>query len=265
MLHDRSSTQMRAPRLEDLATHLQRAREQERAHLARELHDELGALLMAAKLDVACLKLNLSCVPAEVARRLAHLGEILNGGIALKSRIVEGLCPSTLAHLGLAASLENLVRDFGLTSGIEMKIDLEAASLDEWTQLAVYRLVQECLTNVAKYASATKAQIILETRQREVMVVVVDNGRGFDVGQVPDDRQGLRGIAHRVEACAGRLSVTSVLGQGTRVEAMLPGGGLTRTEASPFEFYTTSTARRSVSKCIGTRDREKAGTRNPFC
>ena len=249
MPHDRNLIHTREPRLEDLATYLQRAREQERAHLARELHDELGALLMAAKLDVACLKVNLGSVPPEIARRLAHLGEILNGGIALKSRIVEGLCPSTLAHLGLVASLENLARDFGLTSGIEMTVDLEAVSLDEWTQLAAYRLVQECLTNVAKYAGATKAQIVLQTRQREVMVVVLDNGMGFDVDHVSDTRHGLRGIAHRVEACGGRLSVTSTPGHGTRVEAMLP-GGLVGTEVKTFEFDTTSSTRRTDPRVL---------------
>ena len=242
MPHDLHSIHTRPPRLGDLATHLQRAREQERAHLAPELHDELGALLMAAKLDVACLKVNLGSAAPEIARRLAHLGEILNGGIALKSRIVEGLCPSTLAHLGLVVSLENLARDFGLTSGIEIGIDLEAVSLDEWTQLAVYRLVQECLTNVAKYAGASKAAVVLENRQREVMVVVLDNGEGFDVDHVSDTRHGLRGIAHRVESCGGRFSVTSAPGHGTRVEAMLP-GGMTGTEVRTFEFDTTSPRR----------------------
>lgn len=87
-------------------------------------------------------------------RCLAHVGEILSGGIALKSRIVEWLCPSTLAHMGLVASLESLARDFGLTSGIEIRSDIEAVSLDEWSQLAVYRLVQECLTKVACRRSA---------------------------------------------------------------------------------------------------------------
>ena len=239
MPHDRNLIHTQAaPHLEDLATHLQRAREQERAHLARELHDELGALLMAAKLDVACLKVNLGSVTPEIARRLAHLAEILNGGIALKSKIVEGLCPSTLAHWGLVVSLENLARDFGLTSGIEIGIDLEAVSLDDVTQLTVYRLVQECLTNVAKYSGATKAQVVLLNRQREVMVVVLDNGAGFDVDHVSDTRHGLRGIAHRVESCGGRLSVTSTPRHGTRVEAMLPGGSA-GTEVRTLDFDTT--------------------------
>jgi signal transduction histidine kinase len=126
-----------------------------------------------------------------------------------------------------------------LTSGIEMKIDLEAVNLDPWTQLAVYRLVQECLTNVGKYAGATKAQIALENRQRDVMVLVLDNGMGFDVEQVSDTRHGLRGIQHRVEACGGRLSVTSSPGHGTRVEAMLPGGFAGAEGKTTFEFDTT--------------------------
>src|SRR4030095_5845431 len=151
-------------KLTEFATYLQRIREQERAHLARELHDELGAILTAAKFDVACLRTRLAATSPEISCRLAHLGEILNEGIALTRRIVEGLCPSSLANLGLTASLEILARDFGLTSGIEVTSELEAVKLDDWTQLAVYRLVQESLTNIAKYAGATKAQIVLVNR-----------------------------------------------------------------------------------------------------
>lgn len=249
MSHDQNTVRRREPRLEDLATYLQRAREQERAHLARELHDELGALLMAAKLDVACLRMHLGAAPADIARRVAHLGEILNEGIALKSRIVEGLCPSTLAHLGLKIALENLVRDFALTSGIEVSSDLDAVSLDEWPELAAYRLVQECLTNVAKYASASKAQIVLKNHYRQVMVVVLDDGVGFDLEHVSDTRHGLKGIQHRVEACGGRLSVTSSPGQGTRVEAMLPAGRV-GVNGKAFEFDITVSTRGLVQTSL---------------
>jgi signal transduction histidine kinase len=206
----------------ELATHLQRMREQERAHLSRELHDELGALLMAAKLDVACLKATMAAPSPEIARRLEHLGETLNFGIALKRRIVEGLCPSSLANLGLVASLQIIGRDFGLTSGIEVSCDLAAVALDDWTALAVYRLVQESLTNIAKYAGATKAQIVLATQGEATVVAVVDNGNGFDVAQVQSNRHGLTGIRHRIEACGGSLKVTSRPGKGTRVVAWLP-------------------------------------------
>jgi len=102
----------RTASLAELATHLQQVREQERGHLARELHDELGALLTAAKLDVARLRSRLGDDAPDTAQRLQHLVETLNRGIALKRRIIEDLRPSSLANLGLAASLEILVRDF---------------------------------------------------------------------------------------------------------------------------------------------------------
>ena len=104
----------RTAQLKELAQHLQTIREDERSRLARELHDELGALLTAAKLDVARLKSRLgSDATADAAERLAHLNETLNGGIALKRRIIEDLRPSSLSNLGLVAALEILLREFG--------------------------------------------------------------------------------------------------------------------------------------------------------
>ena len=109
----------RTAQLKELAQHLQTMREDERSRLARELHDELGALLTAAKLDVARLKsrLGASATP-DAAERLAHLNETLNGGIALKRRIIEDLRPSSLSNLGLVAALEILLREFAARSEI---------------------------------------------------------------------------------------------------------------------------------------------------
>ncbi|MET0311507.1 MAG: CHASE3 domain-containing protein, partial [Burkholderiaceae bacterium] len=129
----------RTATLAELATHLQQVREDERGHLARELHDELGALLTAAKLDVARLKSRLGS-DADASTRLQHLNDKLNSGIALKRRIIEDLRPSALSNLGLVPSLEILSREFGDRSGIAMAINVEEAQLDEATQLTVYRL-----------------------------------------------------------------------------------------------------------------------------
>src|SRR5450830_1153732 len=112
-----SQVRQRTADLAKLATHLQNVREEERGHLARELHDELGSLLTAAKLDVARLKSRLAGNLPEAAERLAHLTSTLNSGIALARRIVEDLRPSSLSHLGLAASLEILAREFAERSG----------------------------------------------------------------------------------------------------------------------------------------------------
>jgi signal transduction histidine kinase len=213
----------RTATLAELATHLQQVREEERGHLARELHDELGALLTAAKLDVARLKSRLGPQSApEVSQRLQHLTEALNSGIALKRRIIEDLRPSSLSNLGLTASLEILAREFSERSGVEITTALEPVELDESAQLTVYRLVQESLTNVGKYAEAAHAEITVQNHGNHVEVDIKDDGKGFNVGEARPSTHGLAGMRHRVEAAGGRLTVSSIQGKGTRISAVLP-------------------------------------------
>lgn len=221
---DRLENQVRerTANLAELATHLQNVREDERGHLARELHDELGALLTAAKLDVARLKSRLGPTSPEAAERLAHLISTLNSGIALKRRIVEDLRPSSLSHLGLVASLEILAREFEDRSGLNVVTDLETVELGGSAQLTVYRLVQESLTNMAKYANATQAQIKLEGFPGHIAIEVKDNGKGFNTAKVSEGSHGLAGMRHRVEAAGGKLTVSSTPGAGTTISAMLP-------------------------------------------
>ncbi len=221
----------RTATLAELATHLQQVREQERGHLARELHDELGALLTAAKLDVARLKSKLGTGSEELTQRLQHLTETLNSGIALKRRIIEDLRPSSLSNLGLVASLEILAREFSERSGIEIGSVLDEVSLDDSLQLTVYRLVQESLTNVGKYAQARQVDINLKRYENHVEVEIRDDGQGFDTSAVRPSTHGLAGMRHRVEAAGGRLTVTSAPGQGTRIFAVLPAN--TAQQAAP--------------------------------
>jgi len=212
----------RTATLAELATHLQQVREEERGHLARELHDELGALLTAAKLDVARLKSRLANQPPEIGQRLQHLTESLNSGIALKRRIIEDLRPSSLSNLGLTASLEILAREFSERSGVEIATSLEQVELDESRQLTVYRLIQESLTNVGKYANAKQVEISVRDYENHVEVDIRDDGKGFDVGEIRPSTHGLAGMRHRVEAAGGRLTVSSAPGRGTRIAAVLP-------------------------------------------
>lgn len=215
-VRDRTAT------LAELATHLQQVREDERGHLARELHDELGALLTAAKLDVARIKSRLGAISPEAAERMQHLIETLNSGIALKRRIVEDLRPSSLSHLGLVASLEILAREFEDRSGLDVTTDLETVELGGSAQLTVYRLVQESLTNMSKYAEARQAEISLHGFEGYITVEVKDDGVGFDTTQIKGSSHGLAGMKHRVEAAGGRLTITSRPGEGTRISAVLP-------------------------------------------
>lgn len=212
----------RTATLAELATHLQNVREDERGHLARELHDELGALLTAAKLDVARIKSRLGSNYPEATERLEHLTSTLNSGIALKRRIVEDLHPSSLSHLGLVASLEILAREFQERSGLVISTTLEHVELNSSSQLTIYRLVQESLTNISKYANAKKVCVKLESTDGYAIIEVVDDGRGFNISEVGAGSYGLTGMRHRVEAISGKLTVSSAEGRGARIMAVVP-------------------------------------------
>ena len=212
----------RTAALTELATHLQQVREDERAHLARELHDELGSLLTAAKLDVARLKSKIDTSTPDVSERITHLIETLNSGIALKRRIIEDLRPSSLSNLGLTTALEILTREFGERSNIEVECSLEQVDLPESTQLTVYRVVQESLTNIGKYARASHVIVTVHNYPTYVAVQIQDDGQGFETASMRPNSHGLAGMKHRVEAVGGRLTVASQLGKGTTISAVIP-------------------------------------------
>jgi signal transduction histidine kinase len=212
----------RTEQLTDLARHLQSVREDERNRLARELHDELGALLTAAKLDVARLKSRLGVLSAEVAERLQHLNDGLNSGIALKRRIIEDLRPSSLSNLGLVAALDILVREWAERSEIAVDSEFEPVRLRPSGELTVYRLVQEALTNINKYAQASEVRVRLTSSEGRVHVSVRDDGVGFDVTVHRASAHGLLGMRYRLETEGGTLILNSSPGKGTIIEADLP-------------------------------------------
>ncbi|CAN5397967.1 hypothetical protein BH09PSE5_BH09PSE5_15540 [soil metagenome] len=212
----------RTHQLTALTNHLQTAREDERARLARELHDELGALLTAAKLDVARLRSRLPDLNDDAKARIVHLNESLNSGIALKRRIIEDLRPSALSNLGLVASLEILTRDFAERAGVEVRGIFEKARLSPASELTMYRLVQEALTNIAKYAQATEVDVSLRSLPGHAEITVRDNGVGFDTRTAKPSTHGLVGMRYRVEAQAGKMTVVSAPGSGTTIKASVP-------------------------------------------
>ena len=212
----------RTTQLSELTHHLLTAREDERSRLARNLHDELGALLTSAKLDAARIKSRLTDKAPEALELLAHLVGTLNSGIALGRGIIENLRPSALGNLGLVATLVILTREFAEQSGVEVDCALEPVKLNAAAELMVYRLVQEAITNIAKYARATHVWISLATRDGQVEVSVRDDGAGFDSTVTPKSAYGLAGMRFRVEAEGGTLTLRSSPGAGTLIHARLP-------------------------------------------
>ncbi len=208
--------------LTDLAQHLQSVREEERGRLSRELHDELGALLTAAKLDIARLKRTIGSLSPDAEARVLHLNQTINQGIALKREIIENLRPSSLTNLGLAAALEIQLREFTERSGILVISDLAAITASEDVQITIYRVVQESLTNIVKYASASEIRVSMRTEGGRVWITVGDNGKGFDPATPRARSHGLIGMRFRVEALGGQMRVESRPGSGTRIEAWVP-------------------------------------------
>jgi len=200
-----------------IANHLQTAREDERSSLARELHDELGGLLTAAKLDVARMRSRLAAAPPEVLERMTHLVKTLDEGIALKRRIIEDLRPSSLSNLGLKAALEILCTEFAERSELVVGTEVD--------ELPVYRLVQEALTNVAKYARAATVDVRVKARGEWAEIDVSDDGVGFDPGAARTAAHGLAGMRFRVQSSQGVLKIESRPGHGTTIHARLPLSG----------------------------------------
>jgi len=220
----------RTAQLTELTHHLQTAREDERNRLARNLHDDLGALLTSAKLDAARIKSRLASTAPEALELLAHLVGTLNSGIALGRRIIEDLRPSALSNLGLVATLEILAREFAEHSVVEVHCALEPVELEASAELMVYRLVQEAITNITKYARANHVWVSLGTCDGLVEVSVRDDGVGFDTIAKPSSAYGLVGMRFRVEAQGGALAIVSAPGKGTLIQGKLPELTLGRTQ-----------------------------------
>lgn len=211
----------RTTALRALAGHVVRTREDERAHVARELHDEMGGLLTAMKLEIARLR-RVPELPATGLERIEGIEDRLNEGIAVKRRIVENLRPSALDQLGLVPALEGLCDDASASLGVPVRARLQPVTLGPEAELTVYRLVQESLTNVRKYARAREVWVSVLPENDQVRVAVQDDGQGFDPDTVPPGHHGLLGMRVRVESHGGELRIHSSPGRGTRVEAVLP-------------------------------------------
>lgn len=212
----------RTAQLSELTHHLLNAREDERNRLARNLHDELGALLTSAKLDAARIKSRLVGKAPEALELLAHLVGTINSGIALGRGIIEDLRPSALSNLGLAATLEILANEFAEHSGVKIHCELETIELRADAELMVYRLVQEAITNITKYAAATHVWLTLGLNHGLVEVSVRDDGVGFDASVPTRSAYGLAGMRFRVAAAGGTLTLVSAPGKGTFIHAKLP-------------------------------------------
>jgi PAS domain S-box-containing protein len=201
------------------------ALEAERRRTARELHDELGQSLTALKMDLESLRSALPPGQPELEQRALAMNALLDGTIAATRRIAADLRPLMLDDLGLAAALDWLTQNYSKHTGIatDLIIDDTVAQVPEPIASALYRITQESLTNVAKYAHASNAEIRLERDGNWVQLLVRDNGRGIEAAD--QDKRGtfgLLGIRERVTLLGGEVAIEGEPGQGSEVRVRIP-------------------------------------------
>ncbi|HET8869220.1 MAG TPA: PAS domain S-box protein [Aquabacterium sp.] len=209
--------------LREIAAHREREREEERKAMAREIHDELGQLLAAMRMDVSHLQTHCADVAA-VQPPLQDLSKLVERTFEVVRSLATSLRPSAL-DLGLVIALEWLVEDFSLRWEIpcELRVEGEECQLDDSLSTAVFRVVQESLTNVAKHAQANRVDITLHFDSDRVRVTIHDDGQGFDPKQPAQHGHfGLIGMRERVLSLQGSIEVQSAPGQGTRIAIDVP-------------------------------------------
>ncbi|HET8693226.1 MAG TPA: PAS domain S-box protein [Aquabacterium sp.] len=209
--------------LREMAAHRDREREEERKAIAREIHDELGQLLTAMRMDVSHLQK--ACGEQEgVQPILMDLRKLVERMFEVMRSLATSLRPSAL-DLGLLTALEWLVEDFSLRWELpcHLKVEGEERQLDDSLSTAVFRVVQESLTNVAKHAQARQVSVTLRFDTDAVAVQIHDDGQGFDPSRpIEAGHFGLLGMRERVLSLQGRIDVVSAPGRGTHIDFRVP-------------------------------------------
>ncbi len=209
-----------------LATYLQALAEREKAEIARTLHDELGGLLTAAKMDLSWLQSRVRA--PELQERLAQLGSVLDEAMDLKRRLVDDLRPSLLDHFGLPTALRTYVVAVCIKAGLEAEVELadEAQGLPRDTAIAVFRVVEEGLNNIIRHGDAKHVRLLMRADSDGYELTLSDDGRGFDPSSDPAERKtfGLMGMRQRISSFGGSLVIDSGAGRGTTLRVQVPAG-----------------------------------------
>ncbi len=215
---EKSRTQLRG-----LIAHRESAREEERKLIAREVHDELGQILSGLKLNIALVADKCAAKSETLREHFSESMILIDQAIGVARNVASTLRPVAL-DMGIVSSLEWLVNRFATYSGIECKIHIAEQDIrfQENCAIALFRIVQESLTNVARHAQADKLSISLYSDGDNYILTVHDNGKGFDMSEKKPNSFGLVGIRERALMLGGSLRVNSLPGEGTKIEVRIP-------------------------------------------
>lgn len=216
---DSSRKQLRA-----LTVRLQSVREEERTHIAREIHDDLGQALTGLRMDLVWLTNKLSQNGDGISQRLKSMMQLTDSTIHKVRKIATDLRPGILDDIGLAAAIEWHAKDVGERSGIQFSFDLnEEIQLDEQRSTAFFRIFQESLTNVMRHAQAKRVHAALKKEGNTIVMVIEDDGKGIAEHELSNPRSvGILGMKERAAFFGGEVSVIGVPEKGTTVRVRIP-------------------------------------------
>jgi PAS domain S-box-containing protein len=210
--------------LRELSAHHDSVREEERAHIAREIHDEMGQALTALKMDLSAIGLESGKKASRITGQVQELKGRVDGMIQTVRDVATALRPAAL-DLGILSGIEWLVDEFQKRSGIHCQVKVDDGEIDlaEDRSIVLFRILQESLTNISRHAGARNVVISLRRDATHVRLDVEDDGKGFDAQAVGKKKTfGLLGIRERVIMLQGNLKITSVQGEGTQVSVSIP-------------------------------------------
>jgi signal transduction histidine kinase len=212
--------------LRALAERLQWVREEDRKRVARDLHDQIGQILTAIKMDMTWMIRHLPESEGEVLARLTESIQLINDGVKSVRTICSGLRPGVLDDLGLAAAIEWQASEFAARNGIRCEVSVPAVDLhlDGDRATAAFRIFQECLTNVIRHAQAESVRVSLCQEEENILLVVEDDGIGFCESDLLNSlgSLGLLGMKERAQFCGGDVQISSLPGHGTTVAVRVP-------------------------------------------
>lgn len=211
--------------LRRLSSHLLQAREEEKAHIAREIHDELGGTLTALKMDIFWLAKKLPKEPAALQEKAEAMSALVDSAVQCTRRICTELRPTILDDLGLVAAIDWQAREYEKRTGIACALNLAEGemALDGNRSIALFRILQESLTNITRHACATRVEIDLRRDGDSILMQIKDNGVGISQDKVLNPlSHGIRGMIERARDLGGTLTVSGAPGQGVAICARIP-------------------------------------------
>ena len=208
-----------------LTEHLQKIREEERTHIAREIHDELGQQLTVLKMDLSWLNKKLNGSDEAIKQKIRNLLDLLDVTVNSVRRISSELRPSLLDNLGLVAAMEWHLKEFEKSSGIKIIFNepKEESEMPDSIKNGLFRIFQESLTNVARHSKAKKVKVELLQKKDQLILSIEDDGKGFDKQKAAGKKTlGILGMKERAMMMGGSYEINSVPGEGTIITVILP-------------------------------------------